>query len=58
MSQGFKYQEAWEQVREEYLFPAEENGASEDAPNSQGYLAMQEYNQGLGSLTLPGEREE
>ena len=37
MKQGFPYQEAWEMVRELYLFPPEEDGASEEAPDSEGY---------------------
>lgn len=58
MGQGFKYQEAWEMVREQFLFPAEEPGASEEAPNSRGYRAMQAFNRELASVTLPGERED
>lgn len=58
IAQGFKYQEAWEATREQYLFPPEESEASEEAPDSPGFKAMQEFNQGLGSLTLPGERED
>lgn len=58
MGQGFKYAEAWEAVRELYLFPAEEAGASEEAPDSEGYKAMRGLNQDLASLTLPGERED
>ncbi len=58
MGQGFKYPEAWEMVREQYLFPPEESGASEEAPDSPGYLAMRQANQDLSLLTLPGERED
>lgn len=54
--QGASYTEAWQAVREEYLFPPQESQASEEAPKSPGYQAMQEFNQGLSSLTLPGER--
>lgn len=56
MMQGFKYSEAWEMLREDYLFPPEEAGASEEAPNSQGYQAMRQYHKEMGQLTLPGER--
>lgn len=58
MGQGFNYQEAWEQVRETYLFLPEEKGASPEAPASEGYRAAVEFNQALGSLRMPGERED
>ena len=53
--QGFIQQEAWEQVREQYLFPPEEEGIEEERPPpSPGYLAMVEFNEGLASLEIPG----
>lgn len=58
MGQGFSHQEAWEQVRELHLFPPEEKGASPEAPLSEGYRTAVAVNQGLGSLRMPGERED
>ena len=55
LRQGFNQQEAWEQVREQYLFPPEEEGIEEERPPpSPGYLAMVEFNEGLASLEIPG----
>ena len=56
MAQGFRYAEAWEMIREDYLFPPEEAGASEEAPNSPGYQAMRQYHKEMGQLILPVER--
>ena len=53
MTQGFKAHEAWEMVREEHLFLPEEDGASEEAPPSEGYLAQVELMKGWSSLGLP-----
>ena len=47
MAQGFSYNEAWEATREQYLFPPEEDGASEEAPDSEGYKAMKEANRAM-----------
>ena len=58
MGQGFNYQEAWEQVRETYLFLPEEKGASPEAPVSEGYKTALAINRGLASLRMPGERED
>lgn len=58
MGQGFNYQEAWEQVRETYLFLPEEKGASPEAPASEGYKTARAINQGLASLRMPGEPED
>ena len=58
MGQGFNYQEAWEQVRETYLFLPEEKGASPEAPASEGYKAAAAINRGLASLRMPGEPED
>ncbi len=56
-SQGFDQSQAWEMVRERYLFPPEEPGASEEAPDSPGYLLAREAMQGLGQIRMPGEPE-
>jgi hypothetical protein len=32
-AQGFKNHEAWEMVREKYLFPPQESGVEQDEPN-------------------------
>ena len=58
MGQGFNHQEAWEAVRETHLFLPEEPGASPEAPISEGYATAVAINQGLGSLRMPGERED
>lgn len=58
MGQGFNHQEAWEQVRELHLFPPEEKGASPESPVSEGFRTAVAINQGLGSLRMPGERED
>lgn len=58
MGQGFNYQEAWEQVRETYLFLPEEKDASPEAPASEGYKAALTLNRGLASLRMPGEPED
>jgi len=57
MARGATWQEAWEQVREQYLFPPAEPGAVDEAPESEGYKAQVEYLQGLGSLRMPGEAD-
>ena len=56
--QGFYQHEAWEAVREQYLFPAEEPGQDEPMEPSDGYAAALDLNQSLGSLRMPGERED
>ena len=53
--QGIAHQEAWEQVREQYLFLPEEKGQSPRMPKSQGYLAHRELMQGYSTL---GQSEE
>lgn len=50
VNQGFNRQEAWEQVREQYLFLPPEPAANESPAPSQGYAAMMDYNRTLGSL--------
>ena len=55
LGQGFNRQEAWEQVREQYLFPPEEEGIEEERPEpSPGYLNMMDLNETLASLDMPG----
>ena len=48
--QGFDPLAAWEMVRERYLFPAEEPGASPQESPSQGLAAMRDLTRSLGSL--------
>ena len=54
--QGIPADSAWEMVREQHLFPAEEPGNSPEAPPSHGYKLQRQVDQGLGSLTMPGEK--
>lgn len=56
MRQGQTWEEAWEEVRELYLFPAEEPSANEPIPPSEGFKANSARIQGLDSLTMPGEK--
>lgn len=42
MAQGFPAEAAWEAVRERYVFLPQEDGASEEAPASEGYQTMLE----------------
>ena len=58
MNQGATWQEAWELVREIYLFPPAEAEANEPMPKREGYRAHRDLMQGLGSLTMPGEKEQ
>ena len=53
--QGATQEEAWEQVREQYLFPPEEPEQAQKMPRSQGYLAHRELMLGLGSLGMDDE---
>lgn len=54
-AQGATWQEAWEQTREQYLFPAEEAEQAPRMPRSPGYLARLELMQGMASLGQPPE---
>lgn len=56
--QGATQQEAWEQTRELYLFPAEEPEQTPRMPMSQGYLARKELNHGWASLGEPEPPED
>ena len=44
--------EAWEMVRERYLFPPEEQGASPEESPSPGLAAMRDLTQTLGALGM------
>lgn len=55
MAQGFRHHEAWEATRETFLFLPEEDGNSEQAPASQGYLAMRDFNEGMKYLGMSDE---
>lgn len=55
VAQGFNQLEAWEMTRELYLFPAEEPGASEEAPPSEGLKAQQDLNESLRYLGMTDE---
>ena len=50
VEQGMPAEAAWEMVREQYLFKPEEAGASEEAPDSQGYKLNQDLNQMMSQL--------
>ena len=54
--EGFSPDQAWEMVRERHLFPPEEPGASEEAPDSEGYRIARDANEALNSISMPGER--
>ena len=56
LSQGLEFQQAWEQARV-HLFPEAEPGAEPSLPETEGFRAHRELMQGLGSLTMPGEKE-
>lgn len=55
VAQGFNQLEAWEMTRELYLFPAEEPGASEEAPPSAGLKTQRELNESLRYLGMTDE---
>lgn len=55
VTQGATQQEAWEQVRERYLFLPEEPEQAPKMSKSQGYRAHAELMKGLGSLGMPEE---
>ena len=50
--QGIDPLAAWEIVRERYLFPAEEQGASLDAEPSQGLAVARDFARTMGSLGM------
>ena len=50
IAQGFPAEAAWEMVRELYVFQPEEEGASEEAPASSGYLLNIQLNKILSEL--------
>ena len=50
IAQGYPPEAAWEMVREQYLFQPEEEGASEEAPASSGYLLNVKLNQILSEM--------
>ena len=50
IAQGFPAEAAWEMVREQYLFQPEEEGASEEAPASSGYLLNLKLNRILSEM--------
>ncbi len=47
---GIPAEIAWEMVREKYVFQPEEDGASEEAPASSGYLLNLELNRILSEM--------
>ena len=49
-AQGHPPEAAWEMVREQYLFQPEEEGASEEAPASSGYLLNVKLNRILSEM--------
>lgn len=50
IAQGFPAEAAWEMVRELYVFQPEEEGASEEAPASSGYLLNVQLNKILSEM--------
>lgn len=58
MDQGATWQEAWELVREQHLFPPAEAGAEAPMAKTEGYRAHRDLMRGLGSLTMPGEKDQ
>lgn len=50
LHQGFPAEVAWEMVREMYICLPEEEGASEEAPPSDGYLLNVEINKIISEL--------
>ena len=58
MRQGATWEEAWEQTRELYLFLPQEPQVEPAPAASHGFRAHRELTQALGSLTMPGEKEE
>ena len=56
--EGFSETEAWEMVREQYLFLPEEPEQDEPMEKSAGYEAALDVSRTLGSLTMPGDRED
>ena len=50
IAQGFPAEAAWGMVRELYVFQPEEEGASEEAPASSGYLLNIQLNKILSEL--------
>lgn len=50
IEQGIPAEAAWEMVRETYLFQPEEEGASEEAPDSDGYRLNVELNRMMQDL--------
>jgi hypothetical protein len=57
VGQGVPRDQAWEQVREKYLFPPEEEGASPEPETSGAFSAAQDVNRMMGSLSDPEEPE-
>ena len=55
--QGASWQEAWETVREQHLFPPAEADAA-PMPEREGFRAHRDLMHALGSLTMPGEKEQ
>ena len=58
MRQGANWQEAWEMVREQHLFPPAEEAKGEAMPASEGFRAHRDLTRSLGSLTMPGEKDQ
>ncbi|WP_146163056.1 hypothetical protein [Variovorax sp. WS11] len=54
-TQGATWQEAWEQVRETYLFPPEEPEQKPRMRKTQGYLAHRELMMGLSRIGMPDD---
>lgn len=59
VNQGFDRNQAWEMVREKYLFPPEESGQQgneHETTDNEGYSTAMDINQMLSNLKMPGEK--
>jgi hypothetical protein len=57
MAQGAAWQEAWEQARGN-LFPEPEPQTTPKMPQREGFRAHRELTRDLGTLTMPGEKDQ
>lgn len=55
IEQGIPPDAAWEMVRERYVFLPEEEGASEEAPPTEGYLMARDLNRMMRNLGTEDE---
>ena len=53
MNEGFDHEQAWEMVRERYLFPPEEAGLDEPMEPNETYSAMAGFNRAIQDFYNP-----